>query len=175
MIDFYRFSKPALFLRKSLKTNRILLSLISCIIVQDYINLSKIVWRRNNASLNFWGGKMLNLISVLDYSECPQYTPGYISVISNFTFHDKKGSPFTFWLLTLSVAENNFKNHNFQVLTSIIKVLRNKILSLVHFCKGSIPLLKRCGPHSHILFLDKVSLSWWYLRFSSFSKADTYT
>ena len=49
---------------------------ISCIIVQDYLNLSKLVWRKYNACMNFRGSKMLNLISVIG---------GWAEKFGNFT------------------------------------------------------------------------------------------
>ena len=54
--------------------------LISCIIVQDYLSPSKLFWRKNNASMNFWGAMMLKIISVLLY--CPYMENGALEIDS---------------------------------------------------------------------------------------------
>ena len=60
--DFCRFSKGAPFFYKILKTYMILLFLI---IILIGLNVLKLVWSKNNASMNFRGGKMLEVNNVL--------------------------------------------------------------------------------------------------------------
>ena len=63
--DFCRFSKGAPFFYKILKTYMILLFLI---IILIGLNALKPVWTKNNASMNFRGGKMLKVNSVITVS-----------------------------------------------------------------------------------------------------------
>ena len=42
--------------------------LVFSIIVLDELSVMKLVWRKNNASTNFRGGKMLNVNSVIECS-----------------------------------------------------------------------------------------------------------
>ena len=60
--DFCRFSKGAPSFYKILKTYMILLFLI---IILIGLNILKLVWSKNNASMNFRGGKMLEVNNVI--------------------------------------------------------------------------------------------------------------
>ena len=72
--DFCRFLKGSPFFYKILKTYMILLFLIIILIGLDVL---KLVWSKNNASMNFRGGKMLKVNSVIANSGIQFYTLVY--------------------------------------------------------------------------------------------------
>ena len=65
VIGIYYFQSRALFRKKTPKKLKFYWILVSSTILHNDLSPFKLIWRKNNVFMNFRGGEMLNLISVL--------------------------------------------------------------------------------------------------------------
>ena len=96
-------------MKKSYKPIKIHLFLVSCFITRYYMNSFTLFLRKNNASMNFRGGEMLKVISVVCQTihkgigaECVGYTIAHPIFVH---FHSKFTVLSVFWSTTENVLK----------------------------------------------------------------------